>query len=313
MSLAHPVSAPLLGEELWAIDGHFFFDDDGSIYLYYSIEINYNIVNGHHTAEIFVQNMSDDLSPVGDPILVATPEQEWELKTGDWRWNEAPAVFKDKGTYYLMYSGNVFSSPDYGIGYATALSPTGPFTKFAENPILSAEPGLGISGPGHNSVTWSPDNTEMFVVYHAHIDPENTRLGRTIYIDRMRITYAGLIIDGPTNNPQPMPSNIPSKLEPTMGNTPRDFKINAIFPNPFNGWAVIDFNVAYSSQITMKIYNINGELVRSIKQDGMNKGHYRARWDGTDLNGQLAPSGIYFCTLSSNGRLRDSQKLIFTK
>ena len=150
------LSAPLLGDELWAIDGHFFFDTDGSIYLYYSIEINYNIVNGHNTAEIFVQRMSDELNPVGDPILVATPEQEWELKTGDWRWNEAPTVLKDKGTYYLMYSGNVFSSPDYGIGFATALSPTGPFTKYAENPILSAEPGLGIKKDSHRTPREDP-------------------------------------------------------------------------------------------------------------------------------------------------------------
>jgi hypothetical protein len=129
----------------------------------------------------------------------------------------------------------------------------------------------------------------------------------------MSIHYTGIITDGPTNTPQPLPSNKPTSLEPAQGNTPRGFKINTIYPNPFNGWAVIDFNVEFSSDITMKIYNINGEMVHSIKQGRMNNGHYRARWDGTDLNGQLAPSGIYFCTLSSNGQLRDSQRLIFIK
>ena len=129
----------------------------------------------------------------------------------------------------------------------------------------------------------------------------------------MRIDYTGLIIDGPTNSPQPFPSNKTTNLDPFTGNAPRDFKINTIYPNPFNGSTVIDFKVEYLSRVEMKIYNIHGKPVHSLKKGLLNKGNYHARWDGTDKNGQSTPSGTYFCTLSSNGKVRDSQKIIYIK
>ncbi|HGY56828.1 MAG TPA: T9SS type A sorting domain-containing protein [Caldithrix abyssi] len=306
-------AAPLLGDELEAIDGHFFFDDDGSIYLYYSIEVNYNIVNGHHTAEIYAQKMSHYMRPTGDPVLVATPEQEWELKTGDWRWNEGPTVFKDKGTYYLMYSANVFNSPDYGIGYATASSPTGPFTKYSGNPILSSNLDIGVSGPGHNSVTWSPDGTERFIVYHAHINPDDPNGGRTIYIDRMRITYTGLVIDGPTRTPQPMPSDKQTSIDTRRGGILRDFKINSVYPNPFNGMVVIDYQASVTEQAMLAIYDSSGRQVRVLYNGRVPNGRTRTRWFGKNNRGHYVASGVYICALFARGRLTDTKKILFIK
>lgn len=306
-------AAPLLGDNLEAIDGHFFFDDDDSIYLYYSIEVNSNIVNGHHTAEIYVQKMSHYLRPIGDPVLVATPEQEWELKTGDWRWNEGPTVFKDKGTYYLMFSANVFNSPDYAIGYAKAASPMGPFYKSKDNPILSSRLDIGISGPGHNCVTWSPDHTEMFVVYHAHINPDNPDAGRTIYIDRMHVNYTGIVIDGPTNTPQPMPSNKATAIKEKRSSLLHELKIKSIYPNPFNSTVMIDYQVNNPVYFTISIYNIRGELLAKLQEGFHPRGRFRLKWNGRSSSQKEVPSGIYICTLSSKGRLLDSKKLLLIR
>ena len=49
---------------------------------------------------------------------------------------EGPFMLKHNGVYYLMYSGTGADSPNYGIGYAMANSPLGPFEKFSSNPIV---------------------------------------------------------------------------------------------------------------------------------------------------------------------------------
>jgi hypothetical protein len=48
----------------------------------------------------------------------------------------------------------------------------------------------------------------MFIVYHSHADPKNTRGARVVNIDRVVLDESGLRIIGPTRSPQPMPSGV---------------------------------------------------------------------------------------------------------
>src|SRR5207248_9605566 len=102
----------------------------------------------------------DLTSLAGDAGLCIKHDQSWEGdETGD-RWNEGPFVMKYQDTYVMMYSAQVFSSPDYSLGFATAKSALGPWIKSSENPILRRT--SKVSGPGHNSVVESPDGIELF-------------------------------------------------------------------------------------------------------------------------------------------------------
>ena len=92
--------------------------------------------------------------------------QEWEKV-----WpsvNEGPFVIRHKGTYYLTYSANSYECPDYGIGYATADHPLGPWTKSEHNPILQS-PGT-LQGCGHHAV-FRDKRHRYRVVFHAHHAP----------------------------------------------------------------------------------------------------------------------------------------------
>jgi GH43 family beta-xylosidase len=141
-----------------AIDGHILIDDDGRIYLYYARDCSENIIDSRHESHLYVVELDNDLATLkGEPIFLTKPEQEWELRSGpEWFWNEGPFVVKHSGRYYLMYSANFYASRDYSVGYAVANDPTGPFVKASHNPILSSSVPK-ISGPGHNSVTTSPN------------------------------------------------------------------------------------------------------------------------------------------------------------
>lgn len=136
-----------------AIDAHLFQDDDGALYLYYV-----SLAGGF---KILVQPMATPLTRRATPTEVIRPTADWERKKG--AVTEGPWMLKHKGLYYLMYSGSGADGPDYAIGYATAKSPLGPFTKHPGNPIAQRRPGL--FGPGHHSVIPGPDG-RLWMIYH---------------------------------------------------------------------------------------------------------------------------------------------------
>ena len=140
-----------------AIDGSFFVDDDGSVYLYY--------VRLDGQNRIYVAKMKDDLSEIEkeyDDCLICA-DAPWE--TLDCLIAEGPFVLKHKGLYYLTYSCNHTRCIDYGVGYAVSSSPVGPFTKFDGNPILTRRGKL--VGVGHHSFIRVNDGT-LYCAYHCH-------------------------------------------------------------------------------------------------------------------------------------------------
>lgn len=192
--------APLFDSIHDSIDAHCFFDDDGQAYLYFVLE--------HRGNKVFVAPLSADLLTLtATPTFCIAAERPWE-SAGDWHVNEGPVVVKRDGWYYLFFSGNGFSDPNYAVGYATARSPLGPWTKYSGNPILSRRP--GVSGPGHNTLIRSPDGAEWFSVHHTHMW-HGSGGRRQLAIDRVRwideaTGPARVVCDGPTLTPQPLPS-----------------------------------------------------------------------------------------------------------
>ncbi|MGI6543007.1 MAG: glycoside hydrolase family 43 protein [Limnochordia bacterium] len=206
-----PYPHPLFDPGYGVIDPHVFIDDDGRKYLYYSRAMSENeVAPGRFESHIYVIELGDDMISVkGEPILLIKPEQPWEQQTGGRSfWNEGATVFKRHDVYYLMWSANSYTGRNYAVGFATASSPVGPFVKWPYNPILSADPWGGqLSGPGHNSVTISPDGEEWFIVYHTHVDPAVGGGTRQMNIDRMGFRADGSIyVNGPSLTPQHTPA-----------------------------------------------------------------------------------------------------------
>ena len=75
----------------------------------------------------------------------------------------------------------------------------------------------------------------------------------------------------------------------------REFKIDKIFPNPFNPKATINYEVFESGNINIDIYNIRGQKVDVLLNQFVFPGQYSISW-----NGLYFPAGIYFVILNSN-------------
>jgi hypothetical protein len=78
---------------------------------------------------------------------------------------------------------------------------------------VATDPAIGLSGPGHDSITVSPDGSELFMVYHTHADVTKPSGKRTVNIDRLAFDdKSGLRINGPTRTPQPLPAGAAGTL-----------------------------------------------------------------------------------------------------
>jgi len=204
--------APLFDNGWSCIDGHVFIDTDGTPYLFFTkVGVLETPKKRYLSGVNYGVTLRPDLSgTVGEPVLCTQADQPWELpENGRSRCTEGPFVFHQGKTYYLTYSANHYAEPFYGIGYATASTPLGPWVKSAENPLVSQHPETGVSGPGHNCVIASSQPNELFMVYHTHADPENPGGERVVNLDRLSIEPDGsLKLLGPTRTPQPLPSGL---------------------------------------------------------------------------------------------------------
>lgn len=224
---------PLFDPGYPIIDANVFQDKDGKYYLYYSRACYKHPVDSEiaewakkkgwfdEVEESWVYGVelkSDFSGVVGEPVLLLRPPKTMDDKNAEWesrsvtskevnrRWTEGSYTFEYNGTYYMMYSANYFGGKNYAVGYATAKSPLGPYTKAANNPILqkNTESGGEVTGTGHNSLVFLKNPDRIYCVYHARTKASGDQ--RVVFIDRMQIKKDGTLeVEGPSTTAQPKP------------------------------------------------------------------------------------------------------------
>ena len=76
------------------------------------------------------------------------------------------------------------------------------------------------------------------------------------------------------------------------------------YPNPFNPTTTIKLNLPKTGQVSVKVYNVRGELVRTLRDESMAAGAYDIIWDGKSDQGSQAASGVYFYETRANGQVK---------
>ncbi|MGD1048948.1 MAG: FlgD immunoglobulin-like domain containing protein, partial [Candidatus Krumholzibacteriaceae bacterium] len=85
----------------------------------------------------------------------------------------------------------------------------------------------------------------------------------------------------------------------TGAETPRAYRLAQNFPNPFNPSTTIQYDMKEKGLVRIKIYNVAGELVRTLVCEMKNAGSYSVAWDGKSNLGTGVASGIYFCRMQT--------------
>ena len=72
------------------------------------------------------------------------------------------------------------------------------------------------------------------------------------------------------------------------------------FPNPFNPETTIAYQILRESDVNLKIYNIRGQLIRTLVDQKQPAGVYTVKWDAKNNSGQTVSTGVYFYWLKTN-------------
>jgi len=82
------------------------------------------------------------------------------------------------------------------------------------------------------------------------------------------------------------------------------------YPNPFNPTTTIAYSLPEASNVQLDIYNIKGQLVKSLVNAEMPAGMHSVVWDGRDMNNQAVASGVYFYRVSSPKNTQTKRMLL---
>jgi len=91
---------------------------------------------------------------------------------------------------------------------------------------------------------------------------------------------------------------------------PGQFALKSNYPNPFNSTTTINYEVPIGviTPVNLKIYNIFGQIVKTLFDGNQDAGRYTVNWDGSCNDGKLMTSGVYFCILQS-GAYQNTKKM----
>lgn len=97
---------------------------------------------------------------------------------------------------------------------------------------------------------------------------------------------------------------------------PSKFELKQNFPNPFNNSTKIKYNLPEPARVEVNIYNILGEAIKTFKYKLQDSGTHYINWDGRNISGNAAVSGIYFisiCANSTGKQFKETKKCVLLK
>ncbi len=101
-------------------------------------------------------------------------------------------------------------------------------------------------------------------------------------------------------------------VEEDVTTAPSDYELSQNYPNPFNPTTVIEYRVPEAATVTLQVFNVQGQLVKTLAHIFQNAGAYKVTWDGTDMNGSIVPSGVYFYQIEAND-FAQVRRLVFMR
>ncbi|KPK71175.1 hypothetical protein AMJ71_00890 [candidate division TA06 bacterium SM1_40] len=81
--------------------------------------------------------------------------------------------------------------------------------------------------------------------------------------------------------------------------TPKTYFLGQNKPNPFQMTTSISYALPHGSRVTLGVYNIVGQLVRTVVDEWQPANVYSVAWDGRDEHGREVASGVYIYRLET--------------
>lgn len=122
---------------------------------------------------------------------------------------------------------------------------------------------------------------------------------------------------GDTNGGTLMYASIDIDFGPFVGannntTTPVTATLNQNYPNPFNPTTEISYELKADQPVNLQIFNVKGQLVKTLVDEVQTAGTKSVTWNGTDDNGNSVTSGVYFYKMKSS-TFESARKMILMK
>ena len=98
----------------------------------------------------------------------------------------------------------------------------------------------------------------------------------------------------------------------TLQVIPTEFALHQNFPNPFNPITEIQFDLPEESAVSLDIYNLMGQNIRTLASETYSPGFHSIVWDGTNDYGEQVATGMYFYSIQTN-LSQATKKMLFLK
>jgi hypothetical protein len=191
-----------------------------------------------------------------------------------------------KGVYRMSKDSSVWQKfPLQGVsGYNT-------YSMYSSDSVLYVSTSVGLFQSQNNGEVWKRIDDNL---------PELEVRSVTVYKDYV---FAGTF--GRSIFRRPLSEVLTSvKKEET---TPKEFSLSQNYPNPFNPKTTITFSITKESYVTLKVYNVLGEEVRTLLSEEQPLGEHNIAFDASAL-----PSGVYFYRITA-GKLMATQKMVLLR
>lgn len=273
----------------------------------------------------------------GDPKVADDDREPLRYPPGDWDYL-ASVPARMEGPYSVVVptlaDSTISEGMYWSVYFVSALASTPgrhvdsqPDSGYSVDNLEPGAPGafaVAYNTGSGNDLTWEECEDEDFKYYRIYRDesegfepgPENlvhstADLGWLDTVeDGWKYCYMISSVDHSGNESEPKAPDEVTGIETPA--PPAAFALHQNYPNPFNPATTIDFDLPASSFVSLRIYNVNGELVRTVVENEMTAGRKSKRWNGRDADGRAVASGVYFYRINA-GEFEKTRKMILMR
>lgn len=130
----------------------------------------------------------------------------------------------------------------------------------------------------------------------------NCDIGLFVYFQSSALNYSSYVLQTKKEPINTFPTGVVNQ-----STEPLKYKLAQNYPNPFNPKTNIHFSIPKDGVVSLKIYDVRGNLVTTFSNGFMKAGEYNAEFDGSNLS-----SGVYFYKLIA-GDFSSTKKMILAK
>jgi len=148
-------------------------------------------------------------------------------------------------------------------------------------------------------------SSDRVLVAAAGATPDRERLPVRIVVNNNEtdITIENVVINE---------TRLPGSLALKGTTLPMQFELSNNYPNPFNPVTHISFSLPTKSEVTLSVFNILGQQVKTLASGAFEAGRHEIVWDGTNEAGEHVTSGIYLYRLEA-GNFLETKKMVLLK